>query len=47
MEKDQYEIKVLADNQVEVQPKTSERYGTIIKNLNKKHMEFHTYKLEE
>jgi flagellin-like hook-associated protein FlgL len=45
--KQQYEIKVLADNQVKVQPKTSESYRTIIKALAKKHMEFHTYKLKE
>jgi hypothetical protein len=39
--KQYYEIKALADNQVEVQP-TSESYRTLIKALAKK---FHTYKL--
>jgi hypothetical protein len=45
--KQQYEIKALADNQVKVQPKTSESYRTIIKALAKKRTEFHTYKKEE
>jgi hypothetical protein len=45
--KQQYEIKALADNQVKVQPKTSESYRTIIKALAEKRTEFHTYKLKE
>jgi hypothetical protein len=45
--KQQYEIKAAADNQVKVQPKTSESYKTIIKSLAKKHVEFHIYKLKE
>jgi hypothetical protein len=44
--KSQYEIKALADNQVEVQPKTSESYRTT-KALAEKRTEFHTYKLKE
>jgi DNA-binding protein H-NS len=36
IEKQQYEIKALADNQVKVQPKTSESYRVIIKALAKK-----------
>lgn len=43
----QYEIKALADNQVKVQPKTTESYRTIVKALNDKNTEFHTYKLKE
>jgi hypothetical protein len=45
--KQQYEIKVLTDNQVKVQPKTSESYRTIIKALAEKRMEFHTYELKD
>jgi hypothetical protein len=45
--KQQYEIKTLTDNQVKVQPKTFKCYGTIIKALIKKCMEFHAYKLKE
>jgi hypothetical protein len=45
--KQQYEIKALTDNQVKVQPKTSECYGTIIKALAERHTELHTYKLKE
>jgi hypothetical protein len=45
--KEQYEIKALAGSQVEVQPKTSDSYRTIIKTLAKNHTESHTYKLKE
>jgi hypothetical protein len=45
--KQQYENKALTDNQVNVHPKTSESYRTIIKALAKKHTEFHMYKLKE
>jgi hypothetical protein len=45
--KQQYDIKALPDNQVKVQPKTSESYRTIIKALTEKRKEFHTYKLKE
>jgi hypothetical protein len=45
--KQQYEIKTLVDNQVNIRPKTSESYRTIIKALAKEHMEFHTYKLKD
>jgi hypothetical protein len=41
--KHQYENKALADNQVKVQPRTSESYRTITKGL----AEFHTCKLKE
>jgi hypothetical protein len=43
----QYETEDLTDNQVKVQPKTSESYRTIIKALAEKRSEFHTYKLKE
>jgi hypothetical protein len=43
----QYAIKALEDNQIKVQPKTSETYRTIIKALAEKRTEFHTYKLKE
>jgi hypothetical protein len=45
--KQQYEIKSLAGNQVEVQPKTSESYRIIIKALSEKGTEFYTYNLKE
>jgi hypothetical protein len=44
--KQQYEVKVLADNQVNVQPKTSESYRTNTKALPGKCIEFNTYKLK-
>jgi hypothetical protein len=43
----QNEIKALADNQVKVQPKTSNFHTTIIKALSEKRAEFHTYNLKE
>jgi hypothetical protein len=43
----QYQIKALTYCQVEVQPKTSESYRTIIKALAEKHTEFQTYKLKK
>jgi hypothetical protein len=43
----QCEVKALSDNQVKVQPTTSECYRTIIKTLAEKRMEIHTYKLKE
>jgi hypothetical protein len=45
--KQQYEIKALAENQVKVQSKISECYGTAVKTSVEKQREFHTYKLEE
>jgi hypothetical protein len=47
MAKQHYEIKALADNQVEVQPKTSESYRTILKASAEKRTQFHTYKLKK
>jgi hypothetical protein len=47
--KQQYKIKALADNQVKIQPKTSEFYRVIYKSkaLAEKRTEFHTWKLKE
>jgi hypothetical protein len=45
--KQQYDIKALTHNLVEVQPTTSKSYRTIIKALAAKRTEFHTYKLKE
>ena len=44
---DDFELKVLQGNQVKIQPKTSEKYSTIIKALAEKHTEFHTYQAKE
>jgi hypothetical protein len=43
----QYEIKALAQNQVKVQPKTSDSYRIITKALAERNTQFHTYKLKE
>jgi hypothetical protein len=40
----QYETKALADNQVKVQPATTDSYRAITKALAEKQTEFHTYK---
>jgi hypothetical protein len=42
--KDNYEIKVLNPDQVKIQPLTSVSYMVIIKALEEKKTEFHTYK---
>lgn len=39
-----YEIKVLRNNQVKILPRTSEAYTTIVKQLELKETEFYTYK---
>jgi hypothetical protein len=44
--KEQYEIKALTDNQIKVQPKTSECSGTVVRALTERRTEFHTYKLK-
>ena len=41
--RDDFELKVLQNNQVKIQPKSSDKYTTIIKALAEKHTEFHTY----
>jgi len=40
---DAFELKVLRENQVKIQPKSPDVYRTIIKALAEKHTEFHTY----
>jgi hypothetical protein len=45
--KQQNEIKALTDNQVTVQPKTSDSYRRIAKASAEKCMEIHTYKFKE
>jgi len=40
---DDFELKVLQGNQVKIQPKSSDKYTTIIKALAEKRTEFHTY----
>lgn len=45
--KDNYEIKVLNNDQVKVQPKNTEAYTSITKALIDKKTEFHTYKIKE
>jgi len=40
---DDFELQVLNGNQVKVQPKSADKYRTIIKALIEKHTEFYTY----
>lgn len=40
---DQYEIKVLRDNRVKIQPKSADSYSIIYKELKGKNTEFYTY----
>jgi predicted ABC-class ATPase len=44
---DDFEVKVLTCNQVKIQPKTADKYKTIIQALAEKHTEFHTYRPKE
>ena len=44
---DDFEVKVLTGNQVKIQPKTADKYKTIIQALAEKHTEFHTYQPKE
>lgn len=41
---DAYEMKILRSEQVKIQPKTLQAYSTIVKELQMKNTEFHTYK---
>jgi hypothetical protein len=41
--RDDFELKVLQNNQIKIQPKSSDKYTTIIKALAEKHTESHTY----
>ncbi|KAJ8708360.1 hypothetical protein PYW07_010485 [Mythimna separata] len=42
--RDNYELKVLKNDQVKIQPKTSEAYRDIVKQLEIKNTEFYTYR---
>jgi hypothetical protein len=44
---DDFEPKVLNGNQVKIQPKTADKYKTIIQATAEKHIEFHTYQPKE
>jgi len=44
---DDFELKVLNGNEVKVQPKSADKYRTIINALIEKHTEFHTYQPKE
>jgi len=44
--KHEYEIKIINDSQVKIQPETPEKYSIIIKELQARNTEFHTYKLQ-
>lgn len=44
---EEYEIKILKGEEVKIQPKTTLAYRTIVKELQKKGTEFHTYKLKQ
>lgn len=41
---DNYEVKVLCNEQVRIQPKSTELYTKIVKSLQEKHTEFYTYR---
>lgn len=45
--KDSHELKIMSHNRVRVQPKTAENYSKIIKSLEEKNTQFHTYELKE
>lgn len=45
--KGHYEIKILRNEQVKVQPKSSEAYSKIVKQLEIKQTEFYTYKQKQ
>jgi len=44
--RDEYEIKVLRENEVKIQPKSTQAYTIIVKELQKRDTEFHTYRLK-
>jgi PAX-interacting protein 1 len=44
---DDFELKVLTGNQVKIQPKTADKYKTIIQALAEKHTEFRMYQPKE
>lgn len=45
--KDKYEIKILKAEKVRIQPKSTQAYITVIKELQKRGTEFHTFKLKQ
>lgn len=45
--KDKYEIKALNNDQVKIQPKTTEHYTIIMRALTEKKTEFHTYQYKK
>lgn len=45
--KQEYELKVLRNDEVKIQPQTSEKYRIIVKALTDKNTEFHTYQTKE
>lgn len=45
--KGEYMIKIINNTQVKIQPETSEKYTTIIKELKERNTEFHTYKIKQ
>lgn len=45
--KGDYEIKILRDHQVKIQSKFTQTYEIIVKELQEKNTEFHTYKLKQ
>lgn len=45
--KNQYDLKILHGDEVRIQPKTTEKYTTIVKALREKDTEFHTYKMKK
>lgn len=45
--KNEYERKVLSNDQVKINPKTSEKYSAIVKALTAKNTQFHTHQTKE
>ena len=45
--KDNYTIKVLPNNEVKIQPSSSEKFIPIVKALKKKNTEFHTFQRKQ
>lgn len=45
--KDNYELKVMSNNRVRVQSQTTEIYSKIVKELEQKETQFHTYEIKE
>jgi hypothetical protein len=45
--KDDYDIRILQNDEVKIQPKTPESYSAIIKDLAKKETRFHTFQLKQ